>query len=175
MDTLVSAGAGLLGTLVGAAIAWLTGRRQHRLEMAFGMHREFHAPDMTHSRSLGGLTVRTHHSQSYDSMRRSLAPDETQHVWNVMYFYQRLWLAIRHKNIHKRHVPEMFGENFSWWYVKSYETQLVPLDWQASRHIAALMKWIEDNTDEIELARWRERARSMDDPTHGDVGEISSA
>jgi hypothetical protein len=172
MDTLVSAGAGLLGTLVGAAIAWLAGRRQRRLEMAFGMHREFHAPEMTHSRNMGGSTVRAHHSQNYNSMRRNLTPDETQHVWNVMYFYQRLWLAIKYGNIYKRHVPEMFGENFTWWYLESYETQLVPLDWQASRHVAALMKWIEDNADEVELARWRERARRMDEPTRGDVGKI---
>jgi hypothetical protein len=174
MQTLVSVGAALLGTVVGAVIAWLAGRRQHRLETAFAMHREFHAPEMTCSRNLGGKTVRKHRSDSFEAMRTGLAPEETQHVWNVMYFYQRLWLAIKYKNIRESYVPEMFGENFCWWYDKSYKDQLVPLDWQAGRHIAALMNWIGRHTDEDELARWRERARRLDDPWREETDEIGS-
>jgi hypothetical protein len=164
METLVSVGAGLIGTLVGAAIAWLAGSRQRRLETAFAMHREFHASEMTHSRNLAGKTVREHRSETLDAIRRKLAPEQTQHVWNVLYFYQRLWLAINYGSIHKRYVPEMFGENFWWWYVKSYRDQLVPLDWQASRHIAALMDWMERNADQNEMERWRKRAVEMGDP-----------
>jgi hypothetical protein len=175
METLISVAAGLVGTVVGAAIAWLAGRRQRRLETAFAMHREFHAPDMTHSRSLGGKTVRDHPSENFDVMRRGLRPDETQHVWNVMYFYQRLWMAIKYRNIHEDYVAEMFGENFCWWYMKSYSDQLVPLDWEASRHVAALMKWIEHHADEIQLAQWRERARTMDDPRPEATGGLESS
>lgn len=54
MQPFVSVAAALLGTVVGAAIAWLAGRRQHRLETAFAMHREFHTPEMTRSRNLAG-------------------------------------------------------------------------------------------------------------------------
>jgi hypothetical protein len=150
--------------MVGAAIAWFVSSRQHRLETAFAMHREFHAPDMTRSRNLAGTTVRDHPSETFDAIRRRLTPEETQHVWNVMYFYQRLWLAIKYKSIHESYVPEMFGENFCWWYIKSYEDQLVPLDWQASRHIAALMKWIERKAGQTEMGRWRKRAMEMGDP-----------
>lgn len=175
MQPFVSVGAALLGTVVGAAIAWLAGRRQHRLETAFAMHREFHAPEMTRSRNLAGKTVIEHRSDSFEVMRKTLPPEETQHVWNVLYFYQRLWLAIKYKNIRESYVPEMFGENFCWWYVKSYKDQLMPLDWQAGRHIAALMNWIERHTDEAELARWRERARKLDDPWLEATGGIGSA
>ncbi|HEV8649303.1 MAG TPA: hypothetical protein VG276_07840 [Actinomycetes bacterium] len=175
MGALISVGAGLLGTLVGAAITWFAARRRDRLETAFAMHREFHAPEMTHSRNLAGKTVRDHGSETFDAMRRKLSADATQHVWNVMYFYQRLWLAIKYRNIHESYVSEMFGENFCWWYVKSYEDQLVPLDWQASHHIAALMRWIEGNTEQIELERWRERARQMDDSNLEGTGGIGGA
>jgi hypothetical protein len=67
---------------------------------------------MTHSRNLAGKAVRDHSSETFDAMRRKLSPDVTQHVWNVLYFYQRLWLAIKYKNIQEDYVPEMFGENF---------------------------------------------------------------
>jgi hypothetical protein len=69
METLISVGAGLIGTMVGAAIAWSVGSRQHRLETAFAMHREFHAPDMTRSRNLAGTTVRDHPSETFDAIR----------------------------------------------------------------------------------------------------------
>ena len=163
METLVSVGAGLVGTVVGAAIAWLVSRRQHRLETAFAMHREFHAPEMTRSRNHAGKTVGDHRSETFDALRRNLPPEETQHVWNVMYFYQRLWLAVKYRSIHRSYVPEMFGENFCWWYIKSYEDQLVPLDWQASRHIDALMEWIKRAASQIEMERWRQRAVDMGD------------
>jgi hypothetical protein len=164
METLVSVGAGLVGTVVGAAIAWLVSGRQRRLETAFAMHREFHAPEMTRSRNHAGKTVRDHRSETFDAMRRNLPPEETQHVWNVMYFYQRLWLAVKYKSIHQSYVPEMFGENFCWWYIKSYEDQLVPLDWEAGRHIDALMEWIKRTASPIEMERWRQRAGEMGDP-----------
>jgi hypothetical protein len=162
METLVSAGAGLIGTVVGAAIAWLTGRRQRRLETVFAMHREFLAPELARSRHLGGMAVREHRLKTFDAMWATLAPEEMQDIWNVMYFYQRLWLAIKYRSIQERYVPEMFGENFWWWYIKCYKDQLVPLDWQASRHIEALKNWIERNADQNEVEKWRKRAEELD-------------
>jgi len=46
MEVLTSVATGLVGTLVGAAIAWLAARKSHRLEISFEMHREFHSPEM---------------------------------------------------------------------------------------------------------------------------------
>ena len=114
VEILVSIGAGLAGALVGAVAAWFAGRAQHRLEMTFAMHREFHSPEMTRSRNLAGQTVVDHRSCNFEEMRAKLPPDVTQHVWNVMYFYQRLWLAIRLRDVYSNHIPEMFGENFCW-------------------------------------------------------------
>ena len=165
MEILVSIGGGLVGTLVGAAVAWFAGRAQYRLEATFTMHREFHSPEMTLSRNLAGKTVRDHGSENFDWIRRELSPQDAQHVWNVMYFYQRLWLAIRFKNVYNRYVPEMFGETFCWWYFKSYEDQLVrPLDWQAGRHVSCLMEWIERNAKQSEIEEWKMRATGMRDP-----------
>jgi len=155
---------GLVGTLIGATVAWFVGRRQVRLEMVFSMHRELNAPDMAHSRVLAGRTVLKHPSESFDWMRVNLEPEETQHVWSVMYFYQRLWLAIKYRSIHRRFIADMFGENFYWWYLKSYQDQLVPLNWQAGRHIKSLMEWTEKHSDPKETERWRDRVKEMRDP-----------
>ena len=186
MATLVSVGTGLIGTLVGAAIAWLAGRRQHRVETTYAMHQEFHAAEMTKSRGLAGKTVRKHYPKNYDCLRRDLPPKKTQHVWNVMYFYQRLWLAIKYENIYTKNVPEMFGENFWWWYLKSYQKQLKPedkskeeeeeggvegkkkedkgLNWQAARDIEELWTWMNKEADPGHKKRWHERAMEMADP-----------
>jgi hypothetical protein len=86
-----------------------------------------------------------------------------------MYLHQRLRLAVRCKSLEKRYVPEMFGENFMWWYLKSYRHQLVPLEWEAGHHIAELMKWLSRNADRSQLAEWSERAEKMGDPTPGEA------
>jgi hypothetical protein len=170
MGIVVSIGAGLVGTLVGAVAAWFAGRAHHRLETTFAMHREFHSPEMTRSRNLAGQTVADHRSCSFAEMRATLPPDVTQHVWNVMYFYQRLCLAIRFRDVYGSHIPEMFGETFCWWYSTCYEHQLVPLDWQAGRHIKWLMDWIERHAYKDELEKWRMRTAGMDDPGQAPAG-----
>jgi hypothetical protein len=72
MEILVAIGAALMGTVVGAVAAWFAGRAQHRLEMTFAMHREFHSPEMTRSRNLAGQTVIDHRSCSFEEMRATL-------------------------------------------------------------------------------------------------------
>jgi hypothetical protein len=170
MGIVVSIGAGLVGALVGAVAAWFAGSAQHRLETTFAMHREFHSPEMTRSRNLAGQTVTDHRSSSFAQIRATLPPDVTQHVWNVMYFYQRLYLAIRFRDVYGSHIPDMFGETFCWWYSTCYEHQLVPLDWQAGRHIKWLMDWIERHADADELEKWRMRTAGMADLGHAPAG-----
>jgi len=186
MATLISVGTGLIGTLVGAAIAWFAGRRQHRVETTYAMHQEFHGAEMTKSRGLAGETVREHKAKNYDELRRDLPLEKTQHVWNVLYFYQRLWFAIKYENIQKNKVPVMFGENFWWWYLNSYQEQLKPekkakekekeeeeeeekkkkekgLNWQAARDIEELWNWMKKEADPSDQKRWHERAMEMAD------------
>jgi hypothetical protein len=139
MDALISAAIGLLGTLVGAAIAWLAGRRSDRLNTAFAMHREFHSPEMTHSRNLAGATVWKHPSMTYDEMRRMLSPDETQHVWNMMYFYQpglqrrsRAWPDSR-SDLHDEYRPRPEWADFYQYEIKAANEGLSFLYWRQAR------------------------------------------
>jgi hypothetical protein len=80
-----------------------------------------------------------------------------------MYFYQRLWLAIRFKNVYNRYVTEMFWETFCWWYFKGYEDRLVRLlDWQAGRHVSSLAEWIERTAKQSEMEEWEMQATGME-------------
>ena len=157
----------LVGTVLGAAIAWFTTRRTDRLKTAFAMHREFHSSEMTRSRNEAGSTVRRYPSYDFDNMRRRLDQNDTQHVWNVMYFYQRLSLTVRYRSVHARYVGEMFGENFVWWYLKSYQKQLIMLDWQAARDVQQLNDWLIKHATRERYQAWVRRAETMEDPEPG--------
>jgi membrane protein DedA with SNARE-associated domain len=50
MEPFISLAAGIVGTIVGAAITWIVGRRTNRLTTTFDTHREFNSPEMTLSR-----------------------------------------------------------------------------------------------------------------------------
>jgi hypothetical protein len=55
---------------------------------------------------------------------------------------------------------------------QSYEHQLVPLNWQAGRHIEWLMNWIEQHADKGELEKWRIRTAIMGDPSPAPAGML---
>jgi hypothetical protein len=167
MEPFLPLATGLVGTVLGAAIAWFAGRRTDRLKTAFDMHREFHSLEMTRSRNRAGATVRRYPSYDFDDLRRRLDPDDAQHVWNVLYFYQRLSLAVRYRNVHARYIGDMFGENFVWWYLKSYRQQLVTLDWQATRDVQWLTDWLVKHAQHERHQDWVRRAEAMEDPITG--------
>jgi hypothetical protein len=63
----------------------------------------------------------------------------------------------------------MFGESFYWWYVKSYEDQLIrpkgkKEKWQAAHHIEKLWDWFKSEADPNDIERWRKRVNEMPDP-----------
>jgi len=52
----------LFGTLVGAALAWLVGRQQHKLALTLEMHREFNSADMLGVRYRAGELLESNHA-----------------------------------------------------------------------------------------------------------------
>ena len=49
-----------------------------------------------------------------------------QDVWNVVFFYERLWLLIKHGQIRESYVKELFADVFYYWLTISFQSQLVP-------------------------------------------------
>jgi hypothetical protein len=62
----------LFGTLMGAALAWLAGRQQHRLTLTLEMHREFNSSDMLGARYRAGELLESHLALDLRAMQASL-------------------------------------------------------------------------------------------------------
>ena len=42
--------------------------------------------------------------------------------WNVLLFYQRLWLAVKYNGVQRRYIAGLLGEIFDWWFCSSSST-----------------------------------------------------
>jgi hypothetical protein len=129
--------------LLGAALAWLAGRQQHRLTLTLDMHRY----------GAGELLESNH----------------TLDLRAIIRFYERLWLAIRKRRVVRREIRGLFGEIFDWWYRQSFRHQLLPLDIQPSRDIAALHEWILKRTAPADLESWRDGHVFWGNSAHGGI------
>jgi len=145
----------LFGTLMGAALAWVVGRQQHKLTLTLEMHREFNSADMLGARYRAGELLETNHTLDLRAMQVAFGKTALLDVWRIVRFYERLWLAVKKRRVLRREVPGLFGEIFDWWYLQSFRDQLLPLGIQVSRDIAAMHEWILERTAPSELASWR--------------------
>lgn len=102
-------------------------------------------------------------------------------TWQLISFYQRLGLAIRHKQIPERSAVDLFGEVFVWWYVVFFEDQVVEVDdWFAARDLKALWQWFDarwhrmsDHGNWLRVAR-ADKARYFG-TMEGDAGSLGTA
>jgi hypothetical protein len=145
----------LFGTLVGAALAWLVGRQQHKLTLTLEMHREFNSADMLGVRYRAGELLEKNHTLDLREMQAALGKTALLDVWRIIRFYERLWLAIKKRRVLRREIPGLFGEIFDWWYLQSFHRQLLPLGIRVSRDIEAMHDWILRRTTPPELESWR--------------------
>jgi hypothetical protein len=110
----------LLGTTIGAALAFWFALRQlaiqsrethHKrlFDTAFELHREFNSFEMTAARSQADRVLQQHLLTKLDALYDTLPEETLRPVWLVIYFYERLWLAIENKQVDTKLVPELFG------------------------------------------------------------------
>jgi hypothetical protein len=78
----------------------------------------------------------------------------------VIAFYQRLALAIKHRQIDERLVPEFFGDNFIWWFRLSFEKQLEPTGWESWQRMEYLRNWLAKKADLDDFLVWERRAET---------------
>jgi len=74
------------------------------------MHREFNSPEMIRSRYKASELLEAHSDENLAELRQRLGRVEMQGVWNVVNFYQRLWLAVRYGSLRNEYVPGLFGD-----------------------------------------------------------------
>jgi hypothetical protein len=160
---LLSSGLGFFGTLVGAGIAWWVTDRATNTQTTFELYHEFSSEPLLTSRHKAQNTPSLFDKNAnitLDQMFGSLSADERAHIWNIIHFYEKLYLLIKHKQCNTKFVPELFGEVFHWWYLNCFEAKLAPIrDREASIRMRELKSWLEKKTKQEEIVRWIERAQ----------------
>ena len=158
MENLITAAVGLLGTVIGGVISWYANVNRGRTQTAWEMHREWNSEPMNRARSKADKLLVKYPGLRLDKLYDTVPSEESDPLWMVENFHQRLWLAIEHNCIDKKLVPRLFGELFVWFYTVAYETLLLPVDWPSCKDIQALKEWMDDNADPADLKVWTQRA-----------------
>jgi len=134
--------------------------RARKTSVAFEMHREFNAESMLRVRTDAGKLAFKGSYHTLDKLDQSTHPDAAK-LWTVIHFYDRLSLAVTHRQIDKDLVPDLFGDTFVWWYRHCFKDQLQPTGWESWLRIDDLMKWLKENTRPEEFKRWEDRASKL--------------
>lgn len=157
---LLQAFVGLLGTLLGALVAWRVAVRIARQNLTFEMHKEFNGKEMSEHRVRAQSFVRQHRSRNFDEISSTEKVEDLVPVWNVMRFYHRLAVVVRHRRVSHALAPELFGGVFVWWYEVCYRAMLLPTGWESAREIEWLYGWMKKRANNSQWERWQEVAKA---------------
>lgn len=133
---------------------------EERIKTVVELHREWNSESIYQARTRSAKTVRDHVSSNILKIEEKIQPDEAAQIWIVVGFFMRLSFLVQHDRVHKEMVTELFGEPFLWWWVVSFERQLIPCDWDARDRISSLKTWLYENTPENRRNSWESRAKT---------------
>ena len=154
MEFLEVFGAAAFGAVLGAALAWFFDRRKVQVETAVDMHREYF-DSLVEEREQMVRFIKNHRDGGdLAELWRSVDPKEMECVWKIVYFYERLWAALKHRYVSRKLVPDLFGDAFNYWYVECFEEKLVPVNDPTARHIADLRERLLNLAGERQAADW---------------------
>jgi hypothetical protein len=145
--------AAALGAAVGAVLTQRTSRRNTQVRTAFEMHGEYFQ-SLIDSRDLATHFLQDHRGDLAKYWRGPEAK-EMRPLWDIVYFYERLWAALENGYLSRKLFPELFGDSFNWWYVMCFEHQLKPEDDPIGEHLAYLH-------EELTRLATPDRVRSME-------------
>lgn len=155
---LTSTISGIIGTLIGALLAYLFARRAYKATVSFDFHREFNTVEMCRHRDLADEIIQQFPDHDFNKLLTLKSPGVESLVL-VMRFYERLWIAIKYRQVKNSVICEMFSENFFYWYYLSFEENFVGADWFASKSIEHLAGWFREAISDERCAKLRDRNR----------------
>ena len=132
--------------------------QSERLELLFSLHQDFNSKEMLDSRTRADIIVQNNPDKTLAGLYESITLRERSDIWHVINFYQRLYLAIKIDRVDTQMVGELFGEVFYWWWIHSFERQVIPINRDSSRRIQDLKNWFDANCAPTEIERWKNRA-----------------
>jgi hypothetical protein len=130
---------------------------ERKTQLTLDMDREFDSEPMWKARVGGGKLVLQNPYGTLDQLDRTGNPG-ARYIWMVISFYQRLALALKNRQINEDLVPELFGDNFIWWYRHCFEKQLEPTDWESWQRMEYLNNWLAKKAKPEGLRSWEIRA-----------------
>ncbi|MEH2308883.1 hypothetical protein [Nostoc sp.] len=166
----------LIGTAIGALFAFLIALRQlkyqssleakkKRVDITFDLYQEFSTNEMAEARSQADKIFTAHKTASnIDDFYRNLPEVEKYPIRHVLYFYQRLQLAIEHDRVEASVALDLFSEEFIWWYHVWYVPMLIPSTWdQSIIRMNKLHEWMEkqskkDSQSQTAYEKWKSQA-----------------
>jgi hypothetical protein len=164
-DVLLSTGIGFVGTMIGAAITWLVTTKATRTQAVFKLLEEFNSEELLLSRHKVQNIKPAFYpppGETLDTIFREFTTEERFYIWQIIHFYQKLYVAINHKSCDTKLIPELFGETFYWWYTNCFAKILIPMtERDASRRIKNLKIWFDKNSKSEDVSRWVERAEKI--------------
>ncbi|MEM8557038.1 MAG: hypothetical protein AAGG50_04270 [Bacteroidota bacterium] len=160
LEVVLNLASGMGGAVLGASVAYVLARNRGRRLLTFELHREFHSDRILRARSNAEKFVRKYPNTIYNDLNYTEDEDILRNsTWELIGFYERLWLSVKHKRVDRDLIPELFGNLFYWWYIVAFEKLLVPSKWSASDQISDLKKWFDENTYDYQKEEWSERGR----------------
>ena len=160
-ENITAALIGLAGALLGALIVYWTTLIMARWTRTMDLHREFNAERMNLARSGAFKFMKIHWSKTFKNISDDDKLDlDSVPLWEVLYFYQRVWALIEHNQINTSVVPRLFGEVFLWWHIVVFEERLFDSEWQSARDIEQLYQWMRRNAHRTDWNSWVKRYTS---------------
>ena len=132
---------------------------EERVKTVIELHREWNSESLYQARTKAEQTVTNYISSDLLTIEKQTQPDEAAQIWIVVGFFQRLSFLVEHDRVHKEMATELFGELFIWWWIVSFERQLMTCDWDARDRIISLKEWLYNSTSEKRRSSWELRAR----------------
>ncbi|WP_369033953.1 hypothetical protein [Streptomyces adonidis] len=155
METIIGVVASLAGVFVGASLTQRSADRQRRLSVTFDLHQELHGPEMMRARHAAAELVEQYADKDYQELRDLLGFSGISDLQQVIYFFQRLWLAIEFGALQQGYAVRLFGDTFSWWYDTTFHSMLIPTQTEMAHDIESLHAWMLRHSSEEQRQRWR--------------------
>lgn len=148
--------AALLGTIIGGLISWFANVSQNKASVTFNFQREFDSADMHLSRIRADQLIKRNPDLMLNEITEKY-PEESFHIWQVIKFYRRLWVAIKYRQVKTQLIPDLFGEIFTGWYLYCFENQYLPAyqDSQGCKEIFSLKQWLDKHSSNSVMHQWK--------------------
>lgn len=158
--------------LLSAFIAWLITSRRNKTDLAFTLHREFNDKEMYIARIKADEFISSKKenrkllTEMYGKYEYRSESDNLKSLLLVIQFYERLWLVIDNNQVNIELIPELFARIFYAWYIRSFEEQLIPTNWESAIRIKKLKEWIDFKANESEREAWETEAHNQKHEYH---------